>query len=317
MPFIPLLCLLAIASCSGKHAPSTHHRENGWYHVASGRADSLSSTPIVAAKDFAVLRMDTDNFGKYAIYGQVHPYHLEHWVAETEKAIGKQIAFVFNDSVITNPMVNAKIESGNFAITSRHNDKELPSIYEKLNGEINLSYQDCLTRLFTERLWEEADAYKATLTDATFLKTKGTMSYAAIDLMNGNGFNRHYAFNQVVYLKALDRARSRLSVKNGHLVFPCKRGEELNISQDLFLFIRSLFKEWNQWLDSGKYELIKDEQGLYMVVPIKQGVTNDHATTIIGGADGPTAIMLNENDTVVYEVPECELLVHKNTVREI
>jgi tonB family domain protein len=175
---------------------------------------------------------------------------------------------VFNDSVITNPMVNCKIESGNFGITS-YCDKKLPAIYEKLNSEINLSYQDSLTRLFTERLWKEANAYKATLTDTTFLKTKGMMSYAAVDFMNAKGINQYHAFNQVVYLKALDRARSRLSVKNGRLVFPCKCGRDLNISNDLFLFIHTLFKEWNRWLDYGKYELIKDEQGLYTVVPIE------------------------------------------------
>lgn len=266
------LCLFVIISCSNRHqlfkSLSTDHRENGWYHVSSGRRDSLSLTPIITSRDFATLRLDTDAFGKYAIYGQVHPHYFERWASETEKATGKRIAFVFNDSVITNPMVNCKIESGNFGITS-YCDKKLPAIYEKLNSEINLSYQDSLTRLFTERLWKEANAYKATLTDTTFLKTKGMMSYAAVDFMNAKGINQYHAFNQVVYLKALDRARSRLSVKNGRLVFPCKCGRDLNISNDLFLFIHTLFKEWNRWLDYGKYELIKDEQGLYTVVPIE------------------------------------------------
>lgn len=277
--FILFLCLLVIASCSNKrqqvNSQSAKHRENGWYHVLSGQIDSLSLTPIVTSKDFAVLRLDTDAFGKYAIYGQVHPYYFKHWATETEKAIGKQIAFVFNDSVITNPMVNGKIESGNFGITS-HCDRKLPVIYEKLNSEIDLSHQDSLTKLITPKLWKEANAYKATLTDTTFLKTKGMMSYTAIDIMNGNGFNQHYAYNQVVYLKALDRARSRLFIQKGHLVFPCKCGKELNMSDDLFLFIQSLFKEWNQWLDTGKYKLIKDEQELYSVVPIQQEATNDH-----------------------------------------
>lgn len=267
-----LLCLLVITSCSSRRqlfsSQSTIHRENGWYHVLSGQTDTLSSVPIVASKDFAVLRLDTDAFGKYAIYGQVHPYYFEHWTSETEKAIGKQIAFVFNDSVITNPRVNCRIESGNFVITS-HCDKKLPAIYEKLNSEINLSYQDSLSELTTKKLWQEANDYKSTLTDTTFLQTKGIMSYSAIDPMTGNGFNRYYAYNQVVYLKALDKARGRLSIKDERLFFSCKSGRELNISDDLFLFICSLFEEWNQWLDSGKYEITKDEQGLYTVVPIQ------------------------------------------------
>ena len=191
------------------------------------------------------------------------------WAEETEKAIGKQIAFVFNDSVISTPTVNMRIESGNFAITS-YCDTLLPEIYEELNKEINPSYSDSLTRLATARLWKEAKEFKKTLTDTTFLKTKGMMSYAAIDVMNANGFNPHYAYNQVVYLKALDRARKKISIKNGHVIFPCQRGKDLNISDNLFLFIQSLFKEWNQWLDTGKYQLVKDEDGLYTVEPLSE-----------------------------------------------
>ena len=99
---------------------------------------------------------------------------------------------MFNDSVISNPTVNMRIESGNFAITSCC-DTLLPEIYEELNKEINLSYSDSLTRLATARLWKEAREFKKTLTDTTFLKTKGMVSYAAVDAMNGNGFNPHYA----------------------------------------------------------------------------------------------------------------------------
>ena len=50
-------------------------------------------------------------------------------------------------------------------------------------------------------MWEEANSYKTSITDTTFLKTRGTMSYAAIDLFTGRGFNKDYAFNQVVYLR--------------------------------------------------------------------------------------------------------------------
>ena len=96
-------------------------------------------------------------------------------------------------------------------------------------------------------------------------KTKEEISYSAIAPMNRNGFNPYYAYNQVIYLKALDRAKKRLSVKDNRLLFPYKNGIELNISHDLYLFICSLFKECNHWLDSGKYEIIKDEQGLYTV----------------------------------------------------
>lgn len=140
---VALILLLGwlLVGCNSR--PSDIHRENGWYHVVNHNADSLSLEPIVAAKDFATLRLDSDAFGKYIIFGQVHPHYRERWATETEKAIGKQIAFVFNDSVISNPTVNARIETGYFALTSLC-DHLLPAIYEKLNSEIDLSNQNSL-----------------------------------------------------------------------------------------------------------------------------------------------------------------------------
>ena len=119
-------------------------------------------------------------------------------------------------------------------------------------------------------MWEEANSYKTSITDTTFLKTRGTMSYAAIDLFTGRGFNKDYAFNQVVYLKALQRAQKNINVVNGQLACDLKSGTEIYISEDLYLFITDLFKDWNTWLESGKYEIIKDEQGLYTESSRKQ-----------------------------------------------
>lgn len=122
-----------------------------------------------------------------------------------------------------------------------------------------------------KKMWEEANKYKASITDTTFLKTRGTMSYAAIDLLTGRGLNKDYAFNQVVYLEALQRAQKHLSVVNNQLTYNLKSGAEIYISEDLYLFIINLFKDWNTWLKSGKFEIGKDEQGLYTVLPKKVG----------------------------------------------
>lgn len=109
-------------------------RENGWYHILSGQTDSISQEPIVTIKDFISLRLETDYFGKNVISGQISKYKSNKWAKETEKAIGRQIAFVFNDSIITDPRVNCRIESGAFQITSIL-DKKLPGIYEQLKQE--------------------------------------------------------------------------------------------------------------------------------------------------------------------------------------
>ena len=109
-------------------------RENGWYHILSGQTDSISREPIVTVKDFISLRLETDYCKKNVISGQISKYKSRKWAKETEKTIGRQIAFVFNDSVITSLRVNCKIESGAFQITSIL-DKELPGIYEQLKQE--------------------------------------------------------------------------------------------------------------------------------------------------------------------------------------
>ena len=126
---------------------------------------------------------------------------------------------------------------------------------------------DSLTKLEGENLWKEANRYKASITDTTFLRTRGIMSYAAIDMYTGEGLNKNYAFNRIVYLKALDRARKFLTVADDRLKFNVKSGKEIHISEDLYLFISDLFNEWNKWLESGSHEILKDEQGLYTVLP--------------------------------------------------
>ena len=127
-------------------------RENGWYHILSGQTDSISREPIVTTKDFIALKLDTDYFGKYVISGQISNYKRKKWAEETGKATGRQIAFIFNDSVITNPRVNCSIESGAFQITSVL-DEKLPDIYKQLKQE----KIDSIATLF--KGWEKDSLY--------------------------------------------------------------------------------------------------------------------------------------------------------------
>ena len=105
------------ASCNQIH--KTHY-ENGWYHILSQQKDSIAEESIVTVKDFVSLRMDSDENGTCVIVGQISKHKLKKWAKETEKAIGKHIAFVLDDTVITNPKVNARIENGVFQISLPH-----------------------------------------------------------------------------------------------------------------------------------------------------------------------------------------------------
>lgn len=129
------LCTFCFVNCN----KSSYH-VNGWYHIISGQEDSIAHEPIVTVKDFDALRMDSDAFGRYVITGQISGHKITKWANETEKAIGKQIAFVFNDSIITNPKVNCRIESGAFQISSL-SDNKLPAIYRQLKKEMHANIE--------------------------------------------------------------------------------------------------------------------------------------------------------------------------------
>lgn len=213
---------------------------NGWYHIFAGQTDSISRAPIVTVKDFVDLRIYSDEFGHSVISGKVSEQKRSLWAEATEKSIGQRIGFVFNDTVITDP------QSATYSISvSPH----LPD---------------------SKLLWEEAHRYRATITDSTFLKTRGMMSDKAIDLLTPGGWNKDYAYNQVVYLKALERAKRHLSVKNNQFIYPLQSGKEINISEDLHLYICQLFEEWNRRIADGQFEITKEENGFYDITPCIQ-----------------------------------------------
>lgn len=129
-----LILLLGWLLVGCNSQPFAIHRENGWYHVVNPNGDSLSLHPIVTVKDFVALQMDSDGHGTCVIVGRISKHKQKKWAHETEKAIGRQIAFVFDDSVITRPTVNARIESGAFQISaSRGHD--LKSLYTQIRKE--------------------------------------------------------------------------------------------------------------------------------------------------------------------------------------
>ena len=81
--------------------------------------------PLATVKDFervAIVRdtfiIDSDTVSQLLIQGRVKPEKRQQWADGTERLIGKLLGFVYNDSVITAPQINARIESGAFQITS-------------------------------------------------------------------------------------------------------------------------------------------------------------------------------------------------------
>lgn len=88
------------------------------------------------------------------------------------------------------------------------------------------------------------------------------------------GLNEDRAYNQTVYLIAVDRAKKFLSVENDQLVLNLKSGAEINIAEDLFQYITGLFDDWNKWVKEGKSKIIKTEEGYYDIEPTTQKRNN-------------------------------------------
>lgn len=114
-----MVLLLILCACS------SHRKADGWYPLADYPDNSIVGKPLATVNDFesVVIVRDTfiiesDTVGQLSIQGRVKPEKRQQWADGTERLVGKRLGFVYNDSVITAPQINARIESGSFQITS-------------------------------------------------------------------------------------------------------------------------------------------------------------------------------------------------------
>ncbi|WP_303034511.1 hypothetical protein [uncultured Duncaniella sp.] len=114
-----MVLLLILCACS------SHHKIDGWYPLADYPDNSIVGKPLATVEDFesvVIVRdtfiVDSDTVSQLLIQGRVKAEKRQQWADETERLIGKRLGFVYNDSVITSPQINARIESGSFQIIS-------------------------------------------------------------------------------------------------------------------------------------------------------------------------------------------------------
>lgn len=115
------------------------------------------------------------------------------------------------------------------------------------------------------------EARKLQFSDTDFLKTKQPMSDDAIAPYDyQTGLVGDKAYNQIVYIKGVERAQRHLTVQNNQLVLNFQSGAEINIAEDLFEYIVDLFNDWNKWVEEGRFEIVKNDKGYYDLSPVKQ-----------------------------------------------
>ena len=114
-----MVLLLILCACSSQR------RADGWYPLADYPDNSIVGKPLATVNDFesVVIVRDTfiiesDTVSQLLIQGWVKPEKRKQWADDTELLIGKRLGFIYNDSVITAPQINARIESGSFQINS-------------------------------------------------------------------------------------------------------------------------------------------------------------------------------------------------------
>jgi hypothetical protein len=134
-------------------------------------------------------------------------------------------------------------------------------------------YQDKKTQEIQTRnaeAWEQAQALK--FKDSDFLETKEPMSTEAINPPDPEtGLVGDKAYNQMVYLAALDRIKKHSYVKDNQVYTTIKSGAEINMAEDLYDYIVNfLYEEWNTALQEGRFEIQYDEKGLIWAVPVQK-----------------------------------------------
>ncbi len=131
-----MVLLLILGACS------SHGRVDGWYPVAEYPDNSIVGKPLATIKDFEKISILRDTFeyhgelvNQLLIQGRVKPEKRQQWADGTERLIGKRLGFVYNDSVITAPQINARIESASFQIISK-DTALIKRLYDSINQEL-------------------------------------------------------------------------------------------------------------------------------------------------------------------------------------
>lgn len=226
------LCLYASVS---RDRTNKKHCENGWFRVVDNEKNSLSLTPMVTVKDFINLRMDSDCLGNSVIIGQISKYKLDKWADETEKALGKQIAFVFNDTIISNTQVNQRLEDGVFQISVLQGSNiDLSSIYhqlrkEKLGEQIYTFYYRRVDKYSGDTL----HLWRTTTNGLKSDKDYGKQPIASKAITNGEVAFDEIAGTLHLYYVEGRNCNAHFYPKNGEIIYAYMKGSQYNNLQSI------------------------------------------------------------------------------------
>lgn len=125
------------------------------------------------------------------------------------------------------------------------------------------------------------EAEKLVFSASDFLQTKEPMSDNAIAPFDyKTGLVGDKAYNIKVYITALERVKRNLYVDNNQLVIKSKSGRELNMAEDLFLYISELICTWNSLIKDGRFDIINVGSDYYDIEPNVQYLKSVRANPV-------------------------------------
>ncbi len=120
-----IIFLIASLFLTGCNKEEVKHLADGWYPVADFPDNTIVGKPLATVHDFERVELqkdtvisDGDTVNRIYISGNLQPKKRKSWADGTESLIGHRLGFVFKDSVIMAPNINARMESGSFEIIS-------------------------------------------------------------------------------------------------------------------------------------------------------------------------------------------------------
>lgn len=154
---------------------------------------------------------------------------------------------------------------------------------EDIQNDINVDSQEIGINDFIvqqENNQARAAANNLQFTDRDFLQTKQQMSDETIAPFDyKTGLVGDKAYNQKVYVTALERVKRNMDNQDGKLVIKAKSGLELNMSEDLFEYIVNLISTWNQWIEEKHFEIVQVDNAYYDIEPTMENITNTRSIT--------------------------------------
>ncbi|MEJ8762110.1 hypothetical protein WKU26_01535 [Phocaeicola sp. HCN-40430] len=121
--------LFVIAGCDNKE------RENGWYYVSDNNSKELSDTPFMTTDDISGVSLETDNSGNIFIMLKLKKEGIKKLEKATGLSKGKYIAFFYDGTIISMPLVNEKISSEFMQITNSDSSL-LENVYNSLKEQL-------------------------------------------------------------------------------------------------------------------------------------------------------------------------------------